>query len=269
MLLDGSASSDPDPGDLLTFAWTDASGAQLATEATVTISPAVGTHTYTLSVSDGEAPTASDDVVVTVADTLPPEISGVPTTLDVSAAGACAATIPDLRVGAVVFDQCAATETLTITQTPAPGTELAAGGAVEVTVTATDPAGRTASVVASVTLTEVGAGCGAPDGEPEAEADAGADVGADSEAGSDSEADSEADSDSDSDSDSDAGPDAPLFDATLPDLGGSQGKHRSGCDCDAGGGGSALPPFQALLFALVWFAMLLGTRRRALGRARR
>lgn len=335
VLLDGAASSDPDLGDVLSYAWTDASGAEIAAVATVTVTPSVGEHTYTLSVSDGEAPAASDDVVVTVKDTVAPEVSGVAAAVEVSAAGACAGSVPDLRVGAIIVDQCGPAEALVVTQEPPPGAALTAEAAVEITVTATDPAGLSGGATATVTLIDLGPDCStadaAPDSAPDADAatdadagpdaatnadadaatdtdtapdadsdadtatdaaaeadtatdadaDAGTDTATDTDAGADSDADadtatdtdaaadSDADADTDTATDSDADADTHLADisVSVPDLGESQGKHRSGCDCDVSGGQSPPPPLEALVFGLLWLAMGLPKRRRARGLA--
>ncbi len=72
--LDGSVSSDPD-GDDLTYSWTDGNGDEVSTEASFTTALGLGTHTFTLTVDDGNGGTASDEVVVTVEDTTPPEIT--------------------------------------------------------------------------------------------------------------------------------------------------------------------------------------------------
>ena len=74
--LDGSGSSDPD-GDSLSFEWKDGTGQVVGTAATVNLALQPGTHTFTLTVSDGLGGTASDSVVVRVQDTTPPTLSFV------------------------------------------------------------------------------------------------------------------------------------------------------------------------------------------------
>ena len=71
--LDGSASSDPD-GTISTYEWTEGA-AILGTSDIITYDFAVGTHTVTLTVTDNEGATDSDDVFITVdpaPDTAPP-----------------------------------------------------------------------------------------------------------------------------------------------------------------------------------------------------
>jgi serine protease len=74
--LSGSG-SDPD-GDALTFRWSGSFGTVSGATATVPLS--AGTHAITLTVDDGNGGTASDMVVVTVIDTVPPVISAVTAT---------------------------------------------------------------------------------------------------------------------------------------------------------------------------------------------
>ncbi len=62
--LDGSASTDPD-GDALTYVSLDAAGQVIASTATTTVSLGVGTHAFTLQVSDGTL-SAEDTVEITV-----------------------------------------------------------------------------------------------------------------------------------------------------------------------------------------------------------
>jgi len=70
VLLHGEGSSDPDPGDTLTYAWSVAG----ASGATPTVSLSRGTHFISLDVSDGKC-SDTDDVQVTVADETGPVFS--------------------------------------------------------------------------------------------------------------------------------------------------------------------------------------------------
>ena len=62
--LDGTLSSDPD-GTVVSWVWEE-SGVQIATGSNPTVTLAVGVHTITLTVTDNDGGTATDDVVVTV-----------------------------------------------------------------------------------------------------------------------------------------------------------------------------------------------------------
>ncbi len=70
--LDGSGSTDPD-GDALTYTWSGSFGS--ATGETAAVALPLGTYTITLTVDDGNGGIATDDVVVTVADTTAPDVS--------------------------------------------------------------------------------------------------------------------------------------------------------------------------------------------------
>jgi hypothetical protein len=70
--LTGTGSSDPD-GDTLTYTWTGAFGA--ISGPTPTVNLPVGVHHFSLTVSDGKGGLASDQVVVTVRDTVAPVIT--------------------------------------------------------------------------------------------------------------------------------------------------------------------------------------------------
>lgn len=76
--VDGSHSSDPDStagtnDDIATFEWL-VNGAVVATGATATLTLPTGASTVTLKVTDKAGATATDDVVITVVDTTPPEL---------------------------------------------------------------------------------------------------------------------------------------------------------------------------------------------------
>jgi hypothetical protein len=69
--LDGSASSDPD-GDTITYEWTWSGGSASGVNPDVTL--LMGDTIITLTVSDGKL-TATDEVIITVEDTTPPEVT--------------------------------------------------------------------------------------------------------------------------------------------------------------------------------------------------
>ncbi len=62
--LDGTGSSDPD-GSIASWVWTEG-GEEIATGATATVTLAVGTHVVTLTVTDDDGASASDQVVIAV-----------------------------------------------------------------------------------------------------------------------------------------------------------------------------------------------------------
>ncbi|HJQ30550.1 MAG TPA: SBBP repeat-containing protein [Pyrinomonadaceae bacterium] len=74
VMLDGSASTDPD-GDALSYEWRDAGNNVVGNGALVSLQLPLGTHTFTLDVSDGKGGTASDTVTVVVRDTTAPDIN--------------------------------------------------------------------------------------------------------------------------------------------------------------------------------------------------
>lgn len=77
--LDGSGSSDAD-GNELTYSWT-AGSSEISTAASFSTDLPDGSHTLTLTVSDGEA-SDSDEVVITVANTIPVADAGADRTIE-------------------------------------------------------------------------------------------------------------------------------------------------------------------------------------------
>jgi N-acetylneuraminic acid mutarotase len=69
--LDGAGSSDPDGGPL-TYSWTNATGIVIGTGPTVTVTVAFGAQTFALRVTDDRGSSATDSVIVTGVDTVPP-----------------------------------------------------------------------------------------------------------------------------------------------------------------------------------------------------
>src|SRR5207249_1602022 len=73
VILDGSKSSDPD-GDALSFVWKNESGSVVGTTAVVQLTPAMGTHTFTLTVTDTGGLSSMATTHVTVRDTTAPSL---------------------------------------------------------------------------------------------------------------------------------------------------------------------------------------------------
>ncbi|HEX5424326.1 MAG TPA: PKD domain-containing protein [Candidatus Acidoferrales bacterium] len=73
LTLDGSQSSDPD-GDALTFVWTDETGTIVGTTATVQVTVGLGTHVFTLTVTDAAGLSSTASTHVTVGDTTAPTL---------------------------------------------------------------------------------------------------------------------------------------------------------------------------------------------------
>ena len=71
--LDGSGSSDPD-GTIASWDWTDANGDPVASGESPTITLGEGSHTLTLTVTDNEGATDTDEVVIDVVDTTAPTL---------------------------------------------------------------------------------------------------------------------------------------------------------------------------------------------------
>jgi len=71
--LDGSKSSDPD-GDVLSFVWKDEAGNTVGMTAIVQATVSLGTHTFTLTVTDPAGLSSTATTKVTVGDTSPPTL---------------------------------------------------------------------------------------------------------------------------------------------------------------------------------------------------
>jgi probable HAF family extracellular repeat protein len=151
VLLDGSASSDPD-GNALTFEWF-VGGKSLGTSAKLALGVSLGSYTFTLRVSDGSGGSAEDTVVVNVVDTTAPLVQ-CPTGGTVSPDSQGRAVVPDFLSGLVVSDNCTPASGLVVTQSPTNGT-LVGCGTVLVTITASDAAGNQSICTTTFTVADV------------------------------------------------------------------------------------------------------------------
>ncbi len=151
VVLDGSASSDPD-GDALSFTWLEGDAA-LGTGARTTVSLALGSHTLTLRVTDSNGASAEDTAVVTVRDSLSPTLQ-CPGARSAAANAQGQVLLPDFRADVLAADNCTATRDLVKEQSPAPGTTVGCG-THEITVTVTDAAGNRAVCTTTFTVVDV------------------------------------------------------------------------------------------------------------------
>ena len=145
--LDGSQSSDPD-GNALTFEWTSG-GVVVGSSASVNLTLAPGTHTFTLTVSDGQGGTATDEVSIVVADTMPPSFAApLPMPVTLEQAGP-AGTFFAIAIPAAT-DNCDASPIVSVSGVPAGS--IFPAGSTDVTFTASDASGNTASMTIAVTV---------------------------------------------------------------------------------------------------------------------
>jgi PKD repeat protein len=146
--LDGTGSSDPD-GTIDSYEWREG-GTLIATGANPSVEFPVGSHTVTLTVTDDDGETASDDVVVTVAANQAPTASFTESTsgLTVNVNGS-ASTDPDGSIAAYAWDWgdgSPAGSGATASHT------YAAGGTYTITLTVTDDGGETDQASRQVTV---------------------------------------------------------------------------------------------------------------------
>jgi hypothetical protein len=138
--LNGTASTDPDTGDVLTYTWTSPSIVGSLTGATVNVPLAAGVHTFTLEVKDSLGVIATDTVVVTIADTTAPVFTFVPPNMTVN-------TPTPLIPPATATDNCGA---VTITNDAPASFPL---GSTTVTWTAKDASNNVTTATTVVTYT--------------------------------------------------------------------------------------------------------------------
>lgn len=144
--LNGTGSSDPDPGDTITFSWSGPGAISGGNTATPTVSGlALGTHTFTLTVTDSKGATSTDTVLVKVEDKTPPTLTVTPPqTVEQKSLGGTTLTLT-----ATATDNCGP-----VTVSPATVTQLFPLGTTTVIFTATDGAGNSATASTTVTVVD-------------------------------------------------------------------------------------------------------------------
>jgi hypothetical protein len=146
--LDGSSSSDEDPDDPLTYQWTDndlpVSSAQIADRKL-----GLGEHHLKLVVADGSGVTSlPDEQTVTVIDSTPPQISGVPSAIAVTTNSDDGATV--IFATPIAYDMVDGTINV---QASKPSGSLFPLGKTTVDFTAKDRAGNISTAKLDVTVT--------------------------------------------------------------------------------------------------------------------
>ena len=149
-VLDGSHSSDPD-GDVLTFQWSEGN-LVLGTNAVLQVSLPVGVHQVSLQVSDPCGASTTANVQITVTDSTAPVVT-CPPPMTAAVDSNCQASIPNVTGLVTASDNCAAQNSLTVTQNPSAGV-LVGPGQHDITVSATDPSGNTGSCTVSFTVVD-------------------------------------------------------------------------------------------------------------------
>ena len=145
--LDGSAST-AGSGSISSYSWAEGA-TPLGTGAMLTVNLPVGTHTITLTVTDTGGGSDTDDVVITVQDTLAPDIScpaNVVVNLPLnSTATSMVVNYPDVTA----TDACSSS--VTVNSTPASGSVFPVG-TTTVNATADDGGGHTSMCSFTVTV---------------------------------------------------------------------------------------------------------------------
>jgi DNA-binding beta-propeller fold protein YncE len=145
--LDGSAST-AGSGTINSYSWAEGA-TPLGTGAMLTVNLPVGTHTITLTVTDTGGGSDTDDVVITVQDTLAPDIT-CPDDVVVNLPMNSNSTSMVVNYPAVTAtDSCSSS--VTVNSTPASGSVFPVG-ATTVNATADDGAGHTSNCSFTVTV---------------------------------------------------------------------------------------------------------------------
>ena len=127
---------------------------------TVTQSPAIGTIvtgigsvSITLTATDASGNTATCTFVANKVDVTPPTVNCPPTSPILTVNAGCSVVLPDYASVATGADNCS--PSVTITQSPAPGTTVTGLSATTVTLTATDATGNIGTCTFTVLKSDV------------------------------------------------------------------------------------------------------------------
>jgi len=110
----------------------------------------VGGHTIVLTATDASNNSASCNATLTLIDVTPPSITTCADNQSATANASCQAAVPNFTTGVVAADNCGA---VTVSQSPTAGTMVSLG-LTNVTITATDGAGLTATCGATFTVSD-------------------------------------------------------------------------------------------------------------------
>ena len=155
--LDGSGSSDPDPGDVLSFMWsTDSPGnvfddptLEMPTLSVVSVAPCPLTCSVTLTVTDNKGHSDTCDTTFTIEDTTSPTLTCPPDmTIECDAS-----TEPTNTGHATATDACDSSPVVTFSDVTTPGT-CPAEFTITRTWTATDYCGNTSSCVQTINVVD-------------------------------------------------------------------------------------------------------------------
>ncbi|MEP7339535.1 MAG: HYR domain-containing protein [Acidobacteriota bacterium] len=146
---DGSNSSDPDEGDTLSYQWND-NELPVSTARIADRKLAIGSHSVSLVVTDASGiASAPAEQTVTVVDTTPPQISGVPSAISKVADSDAGDVIHFLLPAA--YDMVDGNITVTASR---PSGSVFPLGKTTVTFTARDKAGNTSAAKMDVSVTK-------------------------------------------------------------------------------------------------------------------
>jgi DNA-binding beta-propeller fold protein YncE len=145
--LDGSAST-AGSGSINSYSWAEGA-TPLGTGAMLTVNLPVGTHTITLTVTDTGGGSDTDDVVITVQDTLAPDITCPANVVVNLPLNSTATSLVVNYPNVTATDSCSST--VTVNSTPASGSVFPVG-TTTVNATADDGAGHTSQCSFTVTV---------------------------------------------------------------------------------------------------------------------